>query len=585
MSIFKIAWRSIQHRGFGSLLTILSMALGVMLVVSVLSIHGLISESFRNNSSFGYNILVGARGGALQLTMNTVYYLSQPVENVPYEFYLAFCSEEQRREELKNSFAYQCLQNELDALSLTDGMGLGATGISHQLTRLAVENSFSRNYRFRSQTDREGLYKKYTDVAIPMCLGDSYEIEGSETFFRCVGTTPDFFNKLVLNVETEEKFKFSAGRPFESKTDENGYFECVIGALVANKSGLKVGDPIQPTHGDPNQSGAKIHKQGFKVVGILEGTRTPHDRAVFLNMEGFYLMEDHAKPVEADSPEEESNNVVELDPFAEDEDFETEDSEVAEIADESSEDESDNGIDKTSPLPIEQREVTSILVRTANDEFGLYALFLPEKINEGELETTLDWSNFRPIRSQKAAQAINPVIEVTKFFQTFIGPIQWLLLALTTMICVVSAISILVGIYNSMSQRKHEIAVMRALGASRSNVMSVMLVESVLLACTGGLLGWFAGHLLNVGISPFVEAKTGVGIGLLDFAPPIPIFAFLEGIVSDFTGMSFLPEWLIELNLSPEILLIPGLVFLAILVGIYPSISAYRTDVAKSLGK
>ncbi len=60
MSIFRIAWRSVMYRGFGSVLTIASMALGVMLVVSVLSIHGLVSDFFRNNSSFGYNILVGA---------------------------------------------------------------------------------------------------------------------------------------------------------------------------------------------------------------------------------------------------------------------------------------------------------------------------------------------------------------------------------------------------------------------------------------------------------------------------------------------------------------------------------------------
>ena len=584
MSILKIAWRSIQHRGFGSLLTILSMALGVMLVVSVLSIHGLISESFRNNSSFGYNILVGARGGALQLTMNTVYYLSQPVENVPYEFYLAFCSEERRREELKNSFAFQSLQNELDALAISDNFGVGASSLSNQLARITVENSLSKNYRYRSQTDRPGIYKPYTDVAIPMLLGDSYEIENSETFFRCVGTTPEFFTRLVLDVETEEKFKFADGRPFESRTEENGYFECVVGALVANKGKLKVGDYIQPTHGDPNQSGAKIHKQGFKVVGILQGTRTPHDRAVFLNMEGFYLMEDHSKPIEDDASSEDSSEDLEVDPFDDDEDLD--DAPADDIKkDSSGDDEADNGIDKTSPLPIEQREVTSILVRTANDEFGLYALFLPEKINEGELESTLDWSNFRPIRAQKAAQAINPVIEVTKFFQTFIGPIQWLLLALTSMICVVSAISILVGIYNSMSQRKHEIAVMRALGASRSKVTMVMLVESVLLACTGGLLGWLAGHLLNVGISPYVEAKTGVGIGLLDFAPPVPIFAWLEVAISNVTGLKVLPDALLDVSLSPEFLLIPSLMFLAVLVGLGPSIFAYRTDVAKSLGK
>ena len=133
MSIFKIAWRSIQHRGLGSLLTILSMALGVMLVVSVLSLLGVVSESFRSNSSFGYNILVGARGGSLQLTMNTVYYLSQPVENVPYEYYLAFCGQEQREQEMRNSFAYKSLQNELDTLQLCGGSGLGTSNLASQL--------------------------------------------------------------------------------------------------------------------------------------------------------------------------------------------------------------------------------------------------------------------------------------------------------------------------------------------------------------------------------------------------------------------------------------------------------------------
>ena len=593
MSIFKIAWRSIQHRGLGSLLTILSMALGVMLVVSVLSLLGVVSESFRSNSSFGYNILVGARGGSLQLTMNTVYYLSQPVENVPYEYYLAFCGQEQREQEMRNSFAYKSLQNELDTLQLCGGSGLGTSNLASQLALQTIQNNLAANYLAQTKTDEEGLYKPYTDVAIPLCLGDSYEIENSETFFRCVGTTPDFFNKLVLDIDTEEKFKFAHGRAFESKTDENGFFECVVGALVAKKSGIQVGEVLNPTHGDPNDSGAMVHAQGFKVVGILEGTRTPHDRAVFLNIEGFFLMEDHAKPVADDTVVDEDD--FEVDPFSDDdEDFdgpaseestsEESDGEKAMESDGNDEPKS-NGIDKTSPLPIEQREVTSILVRTANDEFGIYSFILPEKINEGDLENTLEWSNFRPVRSQKAAQAINPVLEVTKFFVTFIGPIQWLLLALTTMICIVSAISIMVGIYNSMSQRKHEIAVMRALGAGRGKVMSIMLVESVLLACAGGLLGWFAGHLLNVALSDFVESRTGVGIGFFDFAPSVPIFANLHSFLLDYFGLSFLPEFLLELNFSPEFLLIPGLVFLAILVGIYPSISAYRTDVAKALGK
>jgi putative ABC transport system permease protein len=78
-----------------------------MMVVAVLTIHGVVSQSFKNNNSLGYNVIVGARGGGLQLTLNSVYYLSKPVENVPYEYYLAFCDAETRDKELKNSIAYK----------------------------------------------------------------------------------------------------------------------------------------------------------------------------------------------------------------------------------------------------------------------------------------------------------------------------------------------------------------------------------------------------------------------------------------------------------------------------------------------
>src|SRR6185295_11493141 len=90
MSLWKIAWRSIQQRALASTLTGLSMALGVALVVAVLVIHGVVSQSFQGNSGLGYNLIVGAKGGKLQLVLNTVYYLSSPVENIPYSYYKEF---------------------------------------------------------------------------------------------------------------------------------------------------------------------------------------------------------------------------------------------------------------------------------------------------------------------------------------------------------------------------------------------------------------------------------------------------------------------------------------------------------------
>ena len=596
MNSFKIAWRSIQQRGFGSLLTILSMGLGVTMVVAVLTIHGVVSQSFRANNSFGYNIIVGARGGGLQLTLNSVYYLSKPVENIPYEYYLAFCDKETRSRDLKNSIAYHAKQavDETMALALPSSAGLGAV-----LSDAIIKDAFDFQQTSAMKLNERGLYKRYTHTAVPLCQGDYYVDPETQLAFRCVGTTPNFFTDLVLDIDSNKKFQFAEGRNFVEKSDENGLFECVVGAVVANRCDIKIGDKLQATHGDPNSSSAHIHEQDYTVVGIVDGTGTPNDRVVFLNMEGFFLMEDHAKTIEKDGvlkTEDDLNNEAQDEPVLAplDDSFFDDEGDPPETI----ENNPDAVVEPTPPetpqlsreeefarkqnatrvpLPIEQREVTSILIRTSlSDEVGAIGYFLPGQINEGDLETTLNWTAYRPERSQKAAQAVNPVMEVASLFQVFVDPIRWMLLALTSMICIVSALSILVGIYNSMNQRKHEIAVMRALGANRVRVMNIILCESVLLALMGGLLGWVMGHSLNGLLGPSVEDRTGVALGFFDFAPAVEISVLTLGII---------PDSLISASVSPELLVIPGLMLLAVLVGIYPAISAYRTDVSKSLGK
>lgn len=592
MNVFKIAWRSIQHRGFGSWLTIVSMALGVMLVVCVLSIHGLVSRSFKSNNSFGYNVVVGARGGGLQLTMNSVYYLSQPVENVPYEYYLAFRNQADRQRELQNSIAWTAMQLDKKARqfasSIDTGMGF-ATAVSDRLSL----HSFECQQLTAMEIERPGLYSRYVEVAVPLCLGDYYVDPKTGAGFRVVGTNTDFLDKLVLDIETERKFEFREGRNFVHFSPENGYNECVIGHTVARRTGLKIGDTIKPTHGDPNSSGAHIHDNPFKVVGILKPTETPNDRVLFLNMEGFFLMDGHTNPLSsrrvlATATDEEQTDVSETDLFADEENEATEEAEeqpeleeaVPQLVDAPPDipDPSSSEPLSITPLAIEQRQVTSFLVRTKDDGYGFLAYFLPAQINkEDDLESTLRWSPYRPDRSQKSAQAVNPIEQVTSLFYLFVDPIRWLLLALTCMICVVSALSILVGIYNSMSQRHHEIAVIRALGANRSKVMLIMLCEAMLLALIGGFLGWFFGHVLNVAIGPWVENYTGVSIGFFDLAPGLDL--------SLLPGAERLPEFITNSSISSELLIIPGLILLAVIVGLYPAISAYKTDVSKALAK
>lgn len=518
MSLWHIAWRSITQRGLASALTMFSMALGVMMVVAVLTIHGVVTESFANNSTLGYNVIVGPKGGKLQLTLNTVYYLSQPVENIPYDFYLEFLPQAAREKAYEDSVNRASLEAQQAALAIAQAPG--GFGGAAQLGLAASDQALHRASTKALDIQRDGQYSLFTDFALPLCLGDYF---GK---FRVVGTVPAFFEELKeLDPVRGRKLEFAQGRPFEHFNEEHGWYEAVVGSTVAREMNVKLGDTVNPAHGDPD---GHTHGQGFTVVGILEPTGAPHDRAVFVNMEGFYLMDGHAKPLE-------------------------EGEETAEGATVAADTAAKSKSKWPAPLPLEQREVTALLVRTVNP---LVTQGMTNTINEGPV-----------------GQAVLPIREIYSLLDLIVTPIQQLLLVLTVMICVASGVSILVGIYNSMSDRRRDIAVMRALGAGRGTVSTIILAEAIILAVGGGLLGMLAGHGLNAAASQVVEDQTGVTIGFWTFAPGPQLSSLL--------GYQGQLSW--DPTLSLELVLVPAMVLLAVIVGFLPALVAYRTDVSRSL--
>jgi putative ABC transport system permease protein len=150
------------------------------------------------------------------------------------------------------------------------------------------------------------------------------------------------------------------------------------------------------------------------------------------------------------------------------------------------------------------------------------------------------------------AQAVAPVQEIAAFFQDVIGNIQSVLIIFAIQVVVVAGVGMMVSIYNSMNERRQEIAIMRALGARRSTVMSIILLESILLSLGGGLFGALIGHLAIGALAPLIMSYSNVMVRPWDFQ-------------------------------TVELALIPGLIGLASIVGYLPAVIAYRTDVAQSL--
>ena len=514
--LLRIAYRNFCYRALSSFLTTLSLALGVALVVLVLAVFGIISEAFSRNAQVGYNLVIGApKGSAMQLTLNSVYYLSQPNENLPFTEYMEFFPAKRRAEmvrqyggdpalgERDGEYASYIQFEDLSPINFPffalDGETVGKMQAAGINTLGEARTHYEEQGGF---ADIEGIDENLSALvvdnlglrgfAIPLALGD-YLGE-----YRVVGTTPDFFEKLRHGPTLEEPFEFRYGRAFQSFSEEHGYFEAVLGHRVARTLGIKVGDVFNSTHGDPEGDG---HGHGFHVVGILAPTGTPNDRAAFVNLEGFYLQENHAKPLTGEE-EIEPPTEAPIDP------------------------------EGHQPLSIPEREVTAILVRNGK---LMLAPGMENQINES-------------MRAQAAA----PVEQITNLMNSILGPVLTALLVITLITCVVAAVGVLVAIYNSMNDRRRDIAVMRALGARRETVTGVILLESLLIAVIGAVVGWMLAHLTIFLFSGQIEDRTGIQPG---------IFA----------------------TSAYELYVFPLVLILALLAGFLPAWSAYRTDVGSNL--
>jgi len=139
---------------------------------------------------------------------------------------------------------------------------------------------------------------------------------------------------------------------------------------------------------------------------------------------------------------------------------------------------------------------------------------------------------------------------------SLLGKISWIdrvLAMVAYLVALVAAGSIMTSIYNSMNERRRQIAMLRALGAHRRTVFFIVILEASLIAALGMALafGIFAGIMSTA--ASIMRAQTGVVLEIWQWNP-VMVWAPL------------------------------GMMALGALAGIVPAWKAYRTDVAEHLG-
>ena len=100
--------------------------------------------------------------------------------------------------------------------------------------------------------------------------------------FRVVATEPNYFEHIKY--ANSQPLVFSKGFAFAELS------EAVLGSDVAEKLSYTVGSEIQITHGSVESIGSKHDDFSFVVTGILNKTGTPIDQAIFLDLKGYELL-------------------------------------------------------------------------------------------------------------------------------------------------------------------------------------------------------------------------------------------------------------------------------------------------------
>jgi putative ABC transport system permease protein len=276
----------------------------------------------------------------------------------------------------------------------------------------------------------------------------------------------------------------------------NASMEVTIGSKVAKNTGLKIGDLFASSHG-LDLNGEQHGEKKYKVTGVFAPGGSVVDQLILTRLSSVWDIHEHA--------EEGTEHTEHRTPAG-----------------------------QTEPEPDEQdKQVTSALIQFRNP-MGL--LTIPRQINENT-----------------SMQAALPSIEINRLF-SLLGVGIETLRALALIIIGIAGVSVFISLYNSLKERKYEMALMLSMGATRTRLFLMLLIEGISLA----VFGFFAGIFMS-----------RLGLWLFSRAAEQDFHYTLK-------GFSLLPE---------EVYLFFAALLIGAAAAAIPSLGIYRLNISRTLAE
>lgn len=160
------------------------------------------------------------------------------------------------------------------------------------------------------------------------------------------------------------------------------------------------------------------------------------------------------------------------------------------------------------------------------------------KVENVALEIEKNLRNSRNLKKGKEDFDVQTPEQILESFGTILSIVQAVLVGIAAISLIVGGIGIMNTMYTSVLERTREIGIMKSIGASQGDILTLFLLESGLLGMIGGLIGVFIGVGLGEGISYFVRIGLGNELLKAEFEVSLILgallFSFLIGLLSGF---------------------------------------------------
>ena len=266
------------------------------------------------------------------------------------------------------------------------------------------------------------------------------------------------FRVMGTTAEFFERYKYRRGQALEVADGAlmTDLFDAVVGADVADTLGYDVGDPIVIAHG--LASFVEHDDQPFRVSGILEKTGTPVDRTVIVSLRAIEAIhvdwQSGARIPGQSTPEEMIRQML-----------------------------------------LEPQAITAALVGVKS---RLQIFGLQRAINQYPAEPLL---------------AILPGVALQELWQ-IVGIAETALIAVSGMVVVTALIGMMAMIFSSLNERRREMAILRAMGARPTVIIGLLVLEGVVMATVGGVLGLGILYAILVFAQPVIDQSYGLWLAI-----------------------------------------------------------------------